>query len=88
MNEIKPMPDARSAAIEQEKWDSRCEEVMAPVREIARPYPGDPQRSPEEVMEYVRALAEESRARQPRSEVELWRWIAEIARGGPAILEQ
>ena len=56
------MPE--SAAHEQEKWDSRYEEVMARVREIARPYPGDPQRSPEEVMEYVRAIAEESGARQ------------------------
>jgi hypothetical protein len=88
MSEIKPMPDAQSAALEQEKWESRYEAAMARVREIARPHPGDPQRSPEEVMEFVRALAEESRALQPRSEEELWRWIAEIARGGPATLEQ
>ncbi len=87
MSEIKPIPDAQSAALEQEKWNSRYEEVMARVREIANPGGRNPPRSPEEVMASVRAIAEEGGPRRWKSEEELWRIIAQIARGGPTTLE-
>jgi len=87
MSEIKPIPYAQRSAIEQEEWDSRYEEVMARVREIANPGGRNPPRSPEEVMESVRAIAEGGGPRRWKSEEELWRIIAQIARGGPATLE-